>query len=62
MRIFLSILFVAAVLIAYVIVEKRINRRSCPECGFGASIDGPDEDCPHCGSLIPQREKARFEI
>jgi len=55
MRIFLSILLVAVVLIAYVMVEKRINRRTCPECGFRVSIDGPDEDCSMCGSLIPQK-------
>lgn len=54
MAIILAILVVSAVLIGYVMIEKRINLRPCPECDFRVSIDGPDEDCPRCGSLIPQ--------
>ena len=54
MAVILAILGVSAVLIAYVIIEKRISLRSCPECGFRVSIDGLDEDCPRCGSIIPQ--------
>ena len=54
MAILLTILIVAAVLFAYVMVEKRINLRCCPECSFRVSIDGLNEDCPKCGSLIPQ--------
>ena len=50
----LAILIVSAVLIAYVAIEMRINLRPCPECGFRVSIDGLDEDCPRCGSLIRQ--------
>jgi anaerobic ribonucleoside-triphosphate reductase len=57
MAIILAILGVSAVLIAYVMIEKRINLRPCPECGFQISIDGLDEDCPQCGSLIPQAIK-----
>ena len=53
MWIFLAIIIGSAVLIAYVVIEKRINQRACPECSFGVSLDGPDEDCPRCGSLIP---------
>jgi hypothetical protein len=51
------VLAVSAALIWYVIVEKRINLRPCPECGFRVSIDGLDEDCPRCGGLIPQVHK-----
>jgi ssDNA-binding Zn-finger/Zn-ribbon topoisomerase 1 len=54
MAILLAILVVGAVLIAYAMIEKRISLRRCPECGFRVSIDGLDEDCPKCGSLIPQ--------
>ena len=59
MAIILAVLVVSAVLIAYVVIEKRINLRPCPECGFGVSIDGLDEDCPKCGSLIPQVAKSQ---
>lgn len=58
MAIILAILIVGAVLVAYALVEKRINLRPCPECGFRVSIDGRDEDCPKCGSPIPQAAKA----
>lgn len=57
MAIILAILIVGAVLVAYAMVEKRINLRPCPECGFRVSIDGLDEDCPRCGSFIPQSSK-----
>jgi ribosomal protein S27AE len=57
MKIVLAFAIVAAVLIAYAIVEKRINQRGCPACGFRVSIDGLDEDCPRCGSLIPQHKR-----
>lgn len=50
----LAILGVGAVLIAYVMIEKCINLRRCPECRFRVSIDGLDEGCPRCGALIPQ--------
>lgn len=53
MAVILSILGVSTVLIAYVLIEKRINLRPCHECGFRVSIDGLDEDCPRCGALIP---------
>jgi len=59
MAIILAVLVVSAVLIAYVVIEKRINLRPCPECGFRVSIDGLDEDCPKCGSLIPQVAKSQ---
>jgi rubrerythrin len=45
-------------LTAYVKVERRINQRPCPECGFRVSIDGLDEDCPRCGALIPYYERS----
>lgn len=54
MRIILAALVAGVVLAAYVLIERRINQRACPECGFRVSIDGLDEDCPRCGSLIPK--------
>ena len=53
MLVIIAILCVSAVLTGYVIIEKRISLRPCPECGFSVSIDGRDEDCPRCGVLIP---------
>lgn len=58
MATFLTILICAAVLTAYVMFEKRISQRACPECGFKASIDGLDEVCPRCGSLIQRHKNA----
>lgn len=54
MAVILAIVGVSAGLIGYVMIEKFINLRPCPECQFRVSIDGLDEDCPRCGALIPQ--------
>ncbi|HWO01720.1 MAG TPA: hypothetical protein VNS63_20855 [Blastocatellia bacterium] len=54
MALFLVIVFGSAVLIAYSIIEKRINQRACPECGFKVSIDSPDGDCPSCRPVLDQ--------
>jgi predicted RNA-binding Zn-ribbon protein involved in translation (DUF1610 family) len=54
----LAIVIVGTVLTTYVMVERRINLRPCPECGFRASIDGLDEDCPRCGAMIPRHEQS----
>ena len=54
MWILLAIVIGGVVLLTYVMIEKRINQRACPECGFRVSIDGLDEICPRCGSLIPE--------
>jgi len=57
MWILLAIVIGGAVLTTYVIIEKRTNQRACPECGFRVSVDGLDEDCPRCGSLIPESKR-----
>jgi len=49
----LVILLVSAALVGYALIEKRINQRPCPDCGFRVSIDGLAEPCPRCGSTIP---------
>jgi rubrerythrin len=49
-----AILVVGAALTTYAVVERRINQRRCPECGFGVSKDGLDEDCPRCDAIIPR--------
>ncbi len=41
-----------AALVVYVVIEKRINQRKCPECGFGRARDFPVEQCPRCGALV----------
>jgi len=57
MGIIAAIIIVAALLTAYSMIELRINRKACPECGFRVSIDGPDQDCPRCGAMIPSRAR-----
>lgn len=52
MGILVAILIWAGVVLAYVMIERRVSLRPCSECGFRVSIDGLDEDCPRCGSLI----------
>lgn len=50
----LAIVLVTAVLVAYSLIEKRMNQRACPECGFKVSIDSPAGDCPRCQSTFDQ--------
>jgi rubrerythrin len=52
MNIIIAILIGGAVLIAYLMIEKRINQRACPVCGFTMSVDSPDEHCPGCDEII----------
>lgn len=56
MLLILVIALVGAALFAYALIEKRINQRSCPDCGFRVSIDGLADACPRCGSIIPTVE------
>ena len=48
----LSILVAAGGLIAYYLVEKRINQRACSECGYTMSLDAVEEQCPNCDALL----------
>ena len=48
----LVVILVAAVLVGYMLIEKRINLRACPECGFKVSIDSPSGDCPRCRPVL----------
>jgi len=45
-------LLCAMVLMAYSMIEKRMNQRPCPDCGYGVSVDAINEQCPRCGSLV----------
>jgi rubrerythrin len=56
MKILLSVLFCAVVLMVYVIIEKRLNQRACPACGFSVSADAVNESCPRCDALINSLE------
>lgn len=58
MWLLLAILFSGVALTTYAFVERRINQRRCPECGFGVSKDGLDEDCPRCAAIIPRYDKS----
>ncbi len=59
MAIILAILGVGGVLVGYVLLERLISQRLCRYCGFRVSIDGIDEPCPRCGSLIPEIDKTQ---
>lgn len=48
----LTILITVALLFMYTLIERRINQRSCGECGFRVSVDNPEEQCPRCGMPI----------
>ena len=54
MTLLLVIVLGTAVLVVYSMIEKRINQRACPECGFRLSIDAPDGDCARCHALSDQ--------
>jgi Zn finger protein HypA/HybF involved in hydrogenase expression len=59
MAMLLSALIAASALIAYIMVEKRINRRACPECGFTVSVDAIEEQCPNCGATASDIRNSR---
>jgi hypothetical protein len=46
------IVLVVAVVIAYSLIERRINHRICPECDFRVSIDAPGDACPRCNPVF----------
>jgi ribosomal protein S27AE len=50
--IILTIIVGGAVMIAYSLVEKRINQRACAECGFTIFVDALPEQCPRCGNIV----------
>jgi predicted RNA-binding Zn-ribbon protein involved in translation (DUF1610 family) len=58
MGVLIAALIITAAIVAYVKLERRLNQRPCPDCGFRVAMDGPPEDCPKCGSLIPVRDEA----
>ena len=47
-----TIIIGGALLIAYCLIEKRINQKPCLACGFRVSVDVIDDQCPRCGSAI----------
>ena len=55
----LSVLIAAGALIAYIMVEKRINQRACSECGFTISLDAIEEQCPNCDALLGEIDSPR---
>ncbi|HXG94626.1 MAG TPA: hypothetical protein VNN73_19955 [Blastocatellia bacterium] len=48
----LTVILGGGLLIAYVMIEKRINLRPCLECGYKVSVDALPEQCPRCGEMI----------
>jgi hypothetical protein len=47
--IILTVLGGGSALLAYALIERRINQRACPQCGFRVSVDAAAEQCPRCG-------------
>lgn len=56
MKILLSILFCAVALVAYSMIEKRLNQQTCSVCGFSVSTDAVKGSCPRCEALINSPE------
>ena len=56
MKLLAAILFCSVVLIAYSLIEKRLNQRSCPVCGYRLSADAVNQACPRCDALINSLE------
>lgn len=54
MALLAAIIVVTALVIAYSMIERRINQRTCPECGFRVSQDAPVDACPRCNPLFDQ--------
>ncbi|HWP41610.1 MAG TPA: hypothetical protein VNO14_00145 [Blastocatellia bacterium] len=48
----LTIIIGGAVLLAYCLIERHINQRACITCGYRASVDATNDQCPRCGSAI----------
>ena len=57
MVLFLVILIVGGALVAYTLIEKRINQKPCPACGSPISRESLAEDCPRCRSNEFPRER-----
>ena len=51
-RIFLTIVIAATILILYVVLEKRIAQRACFNCGAKISLDDVEQKCPACGAFV----------
>jgi Zn finger protein HypA/HybF involved in hydrogenase expression len=52
MKLLLTIVIGAAVLILYLMMEKRIAQRACLECGAKISVADVARKCPRCGSRV----------
>ncbi len=48
----LGILLGAAALVAYAMIEKRLNQHACPSCAYRVSADDTSETCPRCGASV----------
>lgn len=51
-RFILELLMGFSLLMAYIMIEKRVNQRKCSECGNRVSKYDPGETCPRCGELF----------
>ena len=57
MAMLLSLLIGAGVLIAYYLIEKRINQQACTECGFTMSLDAVEAQCPNCDAFLSETNR-----
>ena len=53
-----AIIVGAAILIAYSLIEKRINQRVCMVCRYMVSAHAGNEMCPRCGSFFSSSDTA----
>jgi hypothetical protein len=51
-RIFLTIVIAATVLIIYVMMEKKFAQRACFSCGSKISLENEEQKCSRCGAFI----------
>ena len=56
MKLFAGILFGAVALIAYTLIEKRVNQQACTVCGYRISADAVNQACPRCAAPINSLE------
>ena len=56
MKLLAGILFGAVVLVAYSLIEKRVNQQACAVCGYRVSADAINQACPRCGAAINSLE------
>jgi len=50
--ILITILGGGSVLLAYALIERHINQKTCPYCGFRVSAVASEDQCPRCQRYV----------